>query len=105
MCRLQETLVGVDYILIDKYSMLGQTTLGWIDKRCKQATGFFHPKVLEEKSFILIGDPGQLPPGGEKPLCHDRPSNAIGEQCFQTYKIFDKVVKLIVNQRVQARLL
>ena len=100
LCRLQERLDGVDYILIDEYSMLGQTTLGWIDKRCKQATGFFH-KILGGKSLILIGDPGQLPPVGEKPLYHDRPSNAIGEQGFQTYKMFDKIVKLIVNQRVQ----
>jgi hypothetical protein len=27
-----------DYILIDEYSMLGQVTFGWMDKRCKQAT-------------------------------------------------------------------
>ena len=40
LCRLQETLNGVEYILIDEYSMLGQVAFGWIDKRCKQATGF-----------------------------------------------------------------
>ena len=28
LCRLQESLNGVDYILIDEYSMLGQTTFG-----------------------------------------------------------------------------
>ena len=45
LARLQKSLNGVDYILIDEYSMLGQVTFGWIDKRCKQATGF-HDKVL-----------------------------------------------------------
>jgi ATP-dependent exoDNAse (exonuclease V) alpha subunit len=89
-----------DYILIDEYSMLGQVTFGWMDKRCKQATGF-HDKVLGGKSLILIGDPGQLPPVADKPLYHAKPSNAVGEQGYQTYRMFDKVVKLTVNQRVQ----
>ena len=80
--------------------MLGQTTLRWIDERCKQVTGCFQ-KELEGRSFILIADPGQLPPRGDKPLYHDKPSNDIGEQGCQTYRLFDKVVKLTINQRVQ----
>ena len=100
LCRLQESLNGVDYILIDEYSMLGQVAFGWIDKRCKQATGYCN-KVLGGKSLILIGDPGQLPPVADKPLYHAKPSSDVGEQGYQTYKMFDKVVKLTVNQRVQ----
>lgn len=71
LCRLQENLAEVEYIiiLIDEYSMLGQTTFGWIDKRCKQATGCYD-KILGGKSLILIGDPGQLPPVADKPLYH-----------------------------------
>ena len=80
--------------------MLGQTTFGWIDRRCKQATGF-HDKVLGGKSMILIGDPGQLPPVGDKPLYHSNPSGETREQGYQTYRMFNKVVKLTVNQRVQ----
>ena len=100
LCRLQDSLNGVEYILIDEYSMLGQVAFGWIDKRCKQATGC-HNKVLGGKSLILIGDPGQLPPVADKPLYHAKPSSAVGEQGYQTYRMFDKVVKLTVNQRVQ----
>ena len=100
LSRLQERLNGIEYILIDEYSMLGQTTFGWIDKRCKQATGC-HDKVLGGISSILIGDPGQLPPVTDKPLYHAKPSNAIGEQGYQTYRMFDKVIKLTLNQRVQ----
>ena len=100
LARLQKSLNGVDYILIDEYSMLGQVTFGWIDKRCKQATGF-HGKVLGGKSLILIGDPGQLPPVADKPLYHAKPSNDIGEGGYLAYKMFDKVVKLTVHQRVQ----
>ena len=99
LCR-QESLDGIDYILIEEYSMLGQTTFGWIDKRYKQTMGY-HNKVLGGKSLILIGDPGQLPPVADKPLYHSKPSNAIGEQGYQTYRMFDAVVKLTVNQRLQ----
>ena len=62
-------LNGIEYIVIDEYSMLGQTTFGWIDRRCRQATGFLD-KLLGGKSLILFGDPGQLPPVGDKPLFH-----------------------------------
>ncbi len=100
LCRLQENVNDIDYIIIDEYSMLGQVTFGWIDKRCKQATGY-NDKVFGGKSLILTGDPGQLPPVTDKPLYHAKPSNAVGEQGHQAYHMFDKVVKLTVNQRVQ----
>ncbi|XP_028394482.1 uncharacterized protein LOC114518676 [Dendronephthya gigantea] len=85
---------------VDEYSMLGQNTFGWIDKRCKEATGH-HGHVLGGKSFILTGDPGQLPPVADKALYHPKPSTAIADQGYQTYRTFEKVVKLTVNQRVQ----
>lgn len=53
------------------------------------------------KSIILIGDPGQLPPVGAKPLYHAKPSNIIGKQGYYAYMMFDKVVTLSVNQRVK----
>ena len=93
LCRLQESLNGVDYILIDEYSMLGQVAFGWIDKRCKQATGYCN-KVLGGKSLILIGDPGQLPPVADKPLYHAKPSSDVGEQGYQTYKCLTKLLSL-----------
>ena len=79
--------------------MLGQVAFGWIDKRCKEATGYCD-KALGEKSPILIGDPGQLPHVADKPLYHAKLSSAVGEQGYQTYRMFDKVDKA-VNQRVQ----
>ena len=80
--------------------MLGQVTFGWMDKCCKQATGY-NDTAFKGKSLILTGDPGQLLPVADKTLYHAKPSNAIGEQGCQAYYIFDKVVKLTVNQRVQ----
>ena len=77
--------------------MLGQVAFGWVDKRCKQATGCNH-HVLGGKSVILFGDPGKLPPVADKPLYHAKPTNSVGAQGYQTYRMFDKVVKLTVNQ-------
>ena len=90
---LQDGLNDTEFIFIDEYSMLVQTAFGWIDRRCKQATGCHH-KPFGGKSLILIGDPGQLPPVADKLLYHSKPSNSIGEQGFQVYKTFDKVIKL-----------
>lgn len=67
LCRLQENLNEIDHILIDEYSMLGQATFSWIDKRCKQATAS-HDKILGGKPMILIGDAGQLTRVADKPL-------------------------------------
>ena len=99
LCRLQDTLNGIEYIVIDEYSMLGQITFGWIDRRCRHATGFYD-KLFGGKSLILFGDPGQLPPVGDKPLFHSQPSNEIGQQGYIAYMMFDKVIKLTENQRV-----
>ena len=100
LVRLQESLSDIDYIIIDEYSMIGQISFGWVDRRCKQASGY-HDKLLGNKSIILCGDPAQLPPVADKPLYHTIPTNTVGEQGYLTYKMFDKVVKLSVNQRVQ----
>ncbi|XP_068738503.1 ATP-dependent DNA helicase PIF1-like [Montipora capricornis] len=67
LIELQHRLCNVDYILIDEYSMLGQKTLGWIDRRCRQSSGV-KEHLFGGKSIILIGDPAQLPPVGDKPF-------------------------------------
>ena len=110
LCRLQDSLNDIDYIIIDEYSMLGQVAFGWTDKRYKQATGS-NDRVFGGKSLVSRtiddpgqlphGEPGQLPPVADKPLYHAKPSNAVGEQGYQAYHMFDKIVKLTVNQRVQ----
>ena len=59
--------------------------------------------IFGGKSIILTGDNGQLPPVGDKPLFHSKPSNDIGQQGFIAYSnkvLFNKVVKLTKNQRV-----
>lgn len=86
--------------MIDEYSMLGQVTFGWIDRRLKQSSGF-QDKLLGGKSVTLCGDPFQLPPVADKPFYHAIPTNSIGEQGYLTYMMFHNVVKRNVNKRVQ----
>lgn len=74
--------------------------LAWIDKRCRQATGLTD-ELFGGKSIILVGDPGQLPPVADKPLYHSNPSNSLQEQGCLAYFMFNTVVKLTINQRVQ----
>ena len=79
--------------------MLGQVTLRWIDRHCRQATGQ-NKQLFGGKSIISIGDPAEMPPVGDRPLVHLHPSNSIGQGYF-AYHMFNKVVVLTVNQRVQ----
>ena len=51
LIRLQESLHNIDYIIINEYSMLGQVTFGWIDRRLKQSSGL-QDKLLGDKSVI-----------------------------------------------------
>ena len=99
LITIQQRLTRVDYIIIDEYSMLGQATLGWIDRRCRQATGL-HEVLFGGKSVILFGDPAQLPSVGDKPLYHSKPSSTIAKRGYCAYQMFDKVFILRVNQRV-----
>ncbi len=100
LVRLQESVKDIEYILIDEYSMLGQKMFGWVDKRCRQATAITQ-ELFGGKSVILFGDPGQLPPVGDKALYHSAPSGPIGEQGHSAFFMFSNVVKLSENQRVQ----
>ena len=100
LVRLQRNLKGIAYIIIDAYSILGQTMLGWIDRRSRQVTGITD-EVFGHLSIILFCDPAQLPPVADKPIYHSKPTSSIGEQGHLAYRMFTNVIKLSVNQRIQ----
>ena len=79
IARLQNNLKEISYITIDEYSMLSQKMFGWVDKRCRQATG------LTDELFggKLVDDPAQLPPVADKPLLSLKPF-----KCFTTTRPF-----------------
>lgn len=98
--QLQTNVENVQYLIIDEYSFVGQSLLGWIDSRCRQVTGRTDT-TFGGISVILVGDIAQLPPVGDNPLYHSLPKTEKQMQSLLMYYEFKKVVKLTVNQRVQ----
>ena len=77
--RLQKMMEGKQYILIDEMSLLGQKTMGWVDRRLRQASG----KLAETSggfSVILVGDFGHLPPVGDRPIYAPGQGSVLGDQ-------------------------
>ena len=64
--------------------MLGQKTLAWIDKRCRQTTGQLDT-LFGNLSMILVENPAQLPPVADNPLFHSFQSNCLQEQGYCAY--------------------
>ena len=95
LMRLQEKLKNKKYIIIDEMSMLGQNSLTWIDRRLRQGTGQYD-KPFGGMSVILIGDFGQLPPIGDKPLyvIPKLTDNDTYNHGYLMYKQFTTVVQL-----------
>lgn len=97
--QLQNNLENVEYMIIDEYSFVGQSLLGWIDSRCRQATGRVDIP-FGGISVILVGDIAQLTPVGDKPLYHTMPKSEKQIQGHLMYQQFKQVIGLTVNHRV-----
>ena len=67
--------------------------LAWIDKRLRQASGKLD-LPLGGFSIILIGDFGQLPPVGDKPLYASPSSHPLSVHGHHIYKLFNTVIIL-----------
>lgn len=56
LVQLQEKVLNVDYIMIDEYSMPGQSMFRWIDRCCKEATGlkqqFFGHQIWPTRTVV-----------------------------------------------------
>ncbi|XP_066929609.1 uncharacterized protein [Clytia hemisphaerica] len=95
---LQEGMLGVEYLIIDEFSVVGQRMLGWIDSRCRQATGKME-RLFGGISVILVGDIAQLPPVLDSTLYSSYPQNEIGVAGYVAYCCFRTVIKLKSNMR------
>lgn len=93
LARLQHDFNGKHYLIVDEMSMLGQRTMAWVDNRLRQATGRLD-KPLGGISVILIGDFGQLPPVGDRPLYSQDPHHPIAQHGYSIYKLFTTVIIL-----------
>ena len=100
MAKLQHGLGAVIYIFIDEFSVIGQKMFAWINRRCKQATGY-STVPFGGISIILVGDVAQLPPITDQVLYHTRPNSDLAIEGYCMYKKFEKVVKFEVNERAR----
>ncbi|MGJ8945850.1 hypothetical protein AB9K17_23395, partial [Salmonella enterica subsp. enterica serovar Kentucky] len=66
--HLQDSLAGVEYIIIDEMSMVGRKMFGQIDHHLCQTFPQCADQVLGGRSCLLFGDFGQLPPIMDLPL-------------------------------------
>ena len=98
LLKLQKRLSGIQYITIDEYSVFGQKLLGWIDRRCRQATTK-NDEPFGGISVILVGDIAQLPPVGDRVLYYKRPDGETDTLAFMMYRKFETVIKLTKNER------
>ncbi|XP_066915540.1 uncharacterized protein [Clytia hemisphaerica] len=96
--NLQTRLKDVKYIIIDEFSVVGQRLLGWIDSRCRQATGK-EETFFGGISIILVGDVAQLPPVMDDVLYNIKAKKGKATEGFLAYCCFRTVVELKSNMR------
>lgn len=81
---LQHKMQGVDFVLVDEFSMIGQDMLGMMSVRCKQAVegrriywdDDRHLGLFGGLCIILVGHIMQLPPVGQSPMWTSRPQGS-----------------------------
>lgn len=100
LAKLQHDLEDVNYLIIDEFSVIGQNMFGWINRRCKQATGI-STVPFGGMSIILVGDIAQLPPITDQVLYHTKPKSKLAVEGYCTYKKFETVVKFEINERAR----
>jgi ATP-dependent exoDNAse (exonuclease V) alpha subunit len=98
--RLQQSLYGVDYLVIDELSMVSQSQFAWVDRRLRQATGKTDT-IFGGISVIMTGDPGQLPPVCGRALYAGDPKDQLSQEGFSAYRSFRHV---IILHKVQQQL-
>lgn len=98
--QLQDNLTSASYLIIDEYSFVGQNLFGWIDSRCRQATGKAD-EPFGGFSIILFGDIAELPPVGDKPPYHSSPKAEKQIKGLLMYHEFETVITLTANGQVK----
>ena len=97
LSQVKENFTGVEYLIIDEYSVISQRELSWINRRCKQATGVTET-YFGGINVILVEDLGQLHDMNGKILYHKNPSNEHDSDGYFLYCQF--TIELIGNERV-----
>ena len=91
---IQQTLSGVDYIIIDEMSMVGRKTFGQVDRRLRQVFPARSKELFGGCSCLLFGDWGQLPPVMDLPLYTTVSRTELSDLGSANYHLFDRAVVL-----------
>ena len=97
--QLQKRLHDVKYIIIDEKSMVGRKMLTLIDMRLRQAFPKHQDQPFGNRSVILIGDFGQLPPVMDDAMyMQNLRRDPLSNNGMSAYKQFQEVYNLDVVQ-------
>ena len=91
---IQQTLSGVDYIIVDEMSMVGRKIFGQVDRRLRQVFPARSEEIFGGCSFLLFGDWGQLPPVMDLPLYTTVSRTELSDLGSANYHLFDRAVAL-----------
>ena len=91
--RLQLRLEGKRFLIVDEMSMIGHKMLSSLDNRLRAGTGK-EDIPFGGMSVILMGDFGQLPPVGDKPMYVTGNGSVVSDHGHSLYLMFDSVIIL-----------
>ena len=103
MLEFQRSMEGVDFILVDEFSMVGQHMLGMmsirgghaVEGRRREQGGRHHQGLFGGLSVIFVGDPLQLPPVGASAMWSVPPTaRGQGALGLQAWNGFNQAVEL-----------
>lgn len=75
LAKLQNDLTGVDGLVIDKFSNIGQKMFAWINRSCKEATG---NNTLPFGVILVRDSRTQLPPITDQVIYLTKPRDELG---------------------------
>ena len=91
---MQQSLVNMEYLIIDEMSMVGRKILGQVDKRLRQVFPYHANTLFGGCSCLLFGDFGQLPPVMDLPIYTTVPRSTLSDLGSTAYQLFDHAVVL-----------
>ncbi len=92
--RLQLRLEGKRFLIVDEMLMIGHKMLSSLDNRLRAGTGK-EDIPFGGMSVILMGDFGQLPPVGDKPMYVTGNGSVVSDHGHSLYLMFDSVIIIL----------
>ena len=103
--NLQTNCSGLHAILVDERSLIGSTTLGWMDFHCRCGTGILDQTWGGIPVVVFFGDDVQLPPVLDAPVYLSKgksPASMHGVlvwQEFNTAVVLKKIIRQGGNEK------